>query len=43
MTKFLNYQRNIYTFHLPPPPPSIEEEVPQTSTPTPSDKVKQRA
>ncbi|XP_045121962.1 uncharacterized protein LOC123510698 [Portunus trituberculatus] len=40
MTKFLNYNlRNIYTFHLPPPPPSIEEEVPQVSPPTSSDKV----
>lgn len=41
MTKFLNYNlRNIYTFHLPPPPPSIEEEVPQVSPPAATDKVK---
>lgn len=44
MTKFLNYNlRNIYTFHLPPPPPSIEEEMPQFSPPTTSDKVRPMA
>lgn len=40
MTKFLNYNlRSIYAFHLPPPPPSIEEEVPQVTSPPALDKV----
>lgn len=43
MTKFLNYNlRSIYAFHLPPPPPSIEEEVPLVTPPTASDKVSLR-
>nr|XP_053639110.1 uncharacterized protein LOC128693454 isoform X2 [Cherax quadricarinatus] len=32
MTKFLNYNlRSIYAFQLAPPPPSVEDEVPEVS------------